>query len=148
MLKVISTDNEFYYFINENGEVIISDFTFEFENEETKDIYRVVAYSLQDGTDHVRVSFDLLDREIAERDNNFNENYEEVAYGFYSTDGTLVAESAGCDLEDKNIQSAVVKLIFDHYVDEAKNDGEPNTIALEHMLNFDYNLIKNLEPNK
>ena len=146
MLKVISTDNEFYYFINEKGEVIITDFTFEFEDEETKDIYRVVVYSLQDGTDHVRVSFDLLDREIAERDNNFNENYEEVAYGFYSVDGTLAVENAGCDLGDRNIQSAVVKLIFDHYVDEAKENGEPYSIALEYMLNFEYNLSKNLEP--
>ena len=142
MLKVVSADNEFYYYINENGEVIITDFVFEFEDDKTKNIYRVVAYSLQDGTDHVRVSFDLLDREIAERDNNFNENYEEVAYGFYSTDGTLVTESAGEDLEDKDIQNAVVKLIFDHYVDEAKDEGEPNAIALEHMLNFEYNLSK------
>lgn len=145
MLKVVSSDNEFYYELDESKTPIINDFVFEFEDTKTNNIYRVSAYSLQDGTDNIRVSFDLLNREMAEKENNFNENYEEVAYGFYADDGYLVVEDAGCDLDDTVLQEVVVRTIFDHYVDYVRRGENPNILDLQHVLNFEYDLRKSIK---
>lgn len=145
MLKVVSSDNEFYYELDESKTPIINNFVFEFEDTKTNNIYRVSAYSLQDGTDSIRVSFDLLDKEAVGDTNNFNENYEEVAYGFYDDDGNLIVEDAGCDLEDTILQETVIRTIFDHYVDYARRGANPNTLALQHVLNFECNLRKNIK---
>lgn len=145
MLKVVSSDNEFYYELDENGNPIINDFVFEFEETKTNNIYRVSAYSLQDGTDTIRVSFDLLDREAVGDTNNFNENYEEVAYGFYDDNGNLIVEDAGCDLDDTVLQEAVIRTIFDHYVDYSRRGENPNILDLQHVLNFEYDLRKSIK---
>lgn len=89
---------------DDEGNIVIDDMQFEVADTDKNKEYRIVAYSLQDGTDNIRVSFDLW--------NNEDECYEEIGYGFYDSDGGQITESAGEDLEDLKLQEAVIGRIF------------------------------------
>lgn len=105
MYKVInSTDQNVFAHKDEEGNIVLDDYTFEIEDCNTGKQYRVDAYSLQDGTDNIRVSFDLW--------NDKDECYKEIGYGFYDSDGGQIAESAGEDIEDTKLQTAVIGRLF------------------------------------
>ena len=107
MYKVINnTDQNVFAHKDEEGNIVLDDYTFEIEDCNTGKQYRVDAYSLQDGTDNIRVSFDLW--------NDEDECYEEIGYGFYDSDGGQIAESAGEDLDDLELQEKVISRLFDY----------------------------------
>ena len=107
MYKVIAEDDQVIVaHRDENDNVVLDDYQYEVEDLNTGKQYRVVAYSLQDGTDNIRVSFDLW--------NDEDECYEEIGYGFYDSDGGQVAESAREDLKDIELQSRITDRLFSY----------------------------------
>ena len=107
MYKIINEADQYVYaHKDEEGNIVLDDYTFEIEDCNTGKQYRVGAYSLQDGTDNIRVSFDLW--------NDEDECYEEIGYGFYDSDGGQIAESAGEDLDDLELQEKVINRLFDY----------------------------------
>lgn len=107
MYKVISEyDQVIAVHRDEEENIVIDDYQYEVEDLNTGRQYRIVAYSLQDGTDNIRVSFDLWNQEDG--------CFEEAGYGFYDSDGGQIAESAGEDLDDLELQEKVVNRLFDY----------------------------------
>ena len=107
MYKVISEyDQVIAVHRDEEENIVIDDYQYEVEDLNTGKQYRIVAYSLQDGTDNIRVSFDLWNQEDG--------CFEEVGYGFYDSDGGQIAESAGEDLDDLELQEKVINRLFNY----------------------------------
>ena len=107
MYKIINEVDQYVYaHRDEEGNVVLDDYTFEVEDTNTGKQYRIVAYSLQDGTDNIRVSFDLWNKD--------EECYEEIGYGFYDSVGGQICDSAGEDIEDLELQNKVTEMLFDY----------------------------------
>ena len=107
MYKIINEADQYVYaHRDEEGNIVLDDYTFEVEDTNIGKQYRIVAYSLQDGTDNIRVSFDLW--------NEDEECYEEIGYGFYDSDGGQICDSAGEDIEDLELQNKVTEKLFDY----------------------------------
>ena len=107
MYKVL-TDNEQVIAVHRDEEenIVIDDYQYEVEDLNTGKQYRISVYSLQDGTDNIRVNFDLWNQEDG--------CFEETGYGFYDSDGGQIAESAGEDLDDLELQEKVISRLFDY----------------------------------
>lgn len=87
---------------DENGNTILLDVNFEIKDTNNNKVYRAVAYSLQDGTDTIRLSFDML---------NEDDEFEEIGYGYYDDSFNIVAEDAGNDIEDTELQDFVIDTV-------------------------------------
>lgn len=123
-----NAEQDFLFHKDSNGNPVIDDLVFEVENQDTGDIYRVVAYTVNpDVEDTIRISFDKLVQNSPLEDSVASE-YEEVAYGFYDDSGNIINEEAEEDLEDMMLQNMVVRAIFEHYMEYAREDeyGKPN----------------------
>lgn len=107
MYKVL-VDNEQFIAVHRDEEenIVVDDYQYEVEDLSTGKQYRISAYSLQDGTDNIRVNFDLWNQEDG--------CFEEAGYGFYDSDGGQIAESAGEDLDDLELQEKVISRLFDY----------------------------------
>ena len=111
---------------DENENIVIDDLQFEVEDLNTGKQYRVVAYSLQDGTDNIRLSFDLW--------NNEDECFEEIGYGFYDSDGGIIGDSAGEDIEDTELQDKVVEQIFDYMLPTFRTVKNLDEVVSEYSI--------------
>ena len=129
MYKVINnTDQNVFAHRDEEGNIVLDAYTFEIKDCNTGKQYRVDAYSLQDGTDNIRVSFALW--------NDENKCYEEIGYGFYDSDGGQIAESAGEDIEDTKLQTAVIGRLFGFDIPVFSTTRELEEVLKEYKIEF------------
>lgn len=116
-----NTEQDFLFHLDSNNNPVIDDLVFEVENTSTKEIYRIQCYSINpEVEDTIRISFDKLLQNSPLEDSTASE-YEEVAYGFYDTDGGVL-EIVEDLVEDLLLQDIVVKAIFTHYIPYARVD--------------------------
>ena len=129
MYKIINEADQYVYaHRDEEGNIVLDDFTFEVEDTNIGKQYRVVAYSLQDGTDNIRVSFDLW--------NEDEECYEEIGYGFYDSDGGQICDSAGEDIEDLELQNKVTEKLFDCILPTFRTVEDLDDFFIDHQLDI------------
>ena len=129
MYKIINEADQYVYaHRDEEGNIVLDDFTFEVEDTNIGKQYRIIAYSLQDGTDNIRVSFDLW--------NEDEECFEEIGYGFYDSDGGQICDSAGEDIEDLELQNKVTEKLFDCILPTFRTVEDLDDFFTDHQLDI------------
>lgn len=129
MYKIINEVDQYVYaHRDEEGNIVLDDYTFEVEDTNTGKQYRITAYSLQDGTDNIRVSFDLW--------NEDEECYEEIGYGFYDSDGGQICDPAGEDIEDLELQNKVTEKLFDYMLPTFRVEKDLDELLKDYKLSI------------
>ena len=126
--NVIKADQIIEVHKDENSSIVIDDIEFEVEDLETEQHYKINAYSLQDGSDYIRIDFYLWNTE--------NECYENVGFEFYKPDGRKVTDRVGADVEDAELQEKVEESIFDYTIPTLSTVKDLKDYLQDYIIDF------------
>ena len=126
MYKINLDDQVIVVHRDENNNIVIDDYQYEVEDLNTGKQYRIVAYSLQDGTDNIRLSFDLW--------NNEDECFEEQDYCFFDSDGGQTDGTEGEYVEDETLFNKVVDRLFNVDIPTFRTTVDLNQLLQDYSI--------------